>query len=493
MAFLVKYAPLYLLLHITAQFIMRLSFALVASLLFALTGCAVHDVDENKPLAVPEDYYNRYQPTGKTTSKQLSWQEIFTNPQLHTLLNQANKNNYQLREVWLRVQKARQAVSLARSARLPTGTLSLNAQNTDSQTNNTSTNTTAINLVGGIAWEVDLWQRLHSKQKARAWLAQASIYEAGALSLSISGQIIDTWLDIRYATTEQALIKTHLLYQQQLYRTLLAEAQQGSIDGFVLLQQKNAVLGLQQEMVANKKRIAELKNALSLYTGMSQAQLPKQWQPITDSEITTTPLVDPNTLTPSMLLDSRLDVQQTFARLQAADYDIAAALADYWPSVNLSLQTTLSGDTLSSVGDNIKTVGIASITTQLFSLPSLRTKEAQARTDFARAYAQLQHTVRTALKEVEDALIAVDLIARRLRLARLQQQTARELKNQAELKYQAGALTYQELLTYEASYFRHTVTIGTLISNLLKARKNLVLAAGMVRKPTPQIHNQQPQ
>ena len=146
---------------------------LIVSAVLSLSGCGVY-----KPYSRPQvetDGLYRDVPTEDTvTMATLSWRELFTDPQLQTLVEEGLERNTDLRIARLRVEEAEAVLKNARLSYLPS--VSLNPEGGIGRYDGVTTKT--YNLGASAVWEIDIFGKVtNAKRGARAALESSRAYE----------------------------------------------------------------------------------------------------------------------------------------------------------------------------------------------------------------------------------------------------------------------------------------------------------------------------
>lgn len=183
---------------------------------------------------------------------------------------------------------------------------------------------------------------------------------------------------------------------------------------------------------------------------------------------------------PAELLDRRPDLRRAEAALAAATYGVGAALADLYPSLTLTGSVGPTSDTLSDLtrSETVVYNAVASLVSPLFTGGQRRAAVAASRARVEQAAATYAGAVLTALREVEDALVASSSAAERLVHARRRVEEARAADRLARDRYQRGVDTLLRVLETERRVRAAESALLTTTSDLWNARIDLFLALG---------------
>ena len=313
------------------------------------------------------------------------------------------------------------------------------------------------------AYQVDLWGRIQSRVDAEALRAEATHADYHTVSLSLAAEISRTWFSLIEAYAQLDLLDE----QEKSNRNGLkdVELRFGLAGGGSpnVLRQRQLVQSTLEQKIVIRASIEVLEHQLAVLTGQppqSAAYAPGRVLP----ELP--PL--PATGLPSELLNRRPDVRSDFLALAAADRDVATAVTDQFPRLDLTGSLVNSAQN----PDALFRDWFLSIGGQLLG-PIL--DGGQRRAEVARTHAvmyqrfnEYRQTILTALQEVEDALA----------LERYQIQRIDRLNKQLELAAQASDQLRKQFITGDATFLDILSAVQSeqrLQRTLLSARLDLIL------------------
>jgi multidrug efflux system outer membrane protein len=421
---------------------------MAAALAAVLSGCSLTPTTTSPPVALPAHW------NAPATSPQpaADWWRQFADPALERLVTQALAHNLDLELAAARVEEARAVLAGARADQRPTVDLQAQATRRRNADNTGGGLDNAYSVSGRLDYEVDLFGRLRSASTAARARLLESVYTAEALRLSVVTDTVSAYLTL--CATEQQLRITDaaVATRQETVRVETARLRLGA-DSELTLRQAQAQLAAAQAQAASlRDALGGAQSALAVLTGATPQTLIEDVPPAGRFADLALPLPTPPTL-PASLLERRPDIRAALAALRAADADIGAARAQWFPRLDLS--ALLSSDA-AQVGN-------------LFSGPAAGWSVSGALVapllDFGRSEAQLagaqarrrqtetlyRQTVQTAFRDVRDTLTTLTEAQAREQ-AQAQAVTALSRARQlAELRYRAGRGQYLDLLDAERS------------------------------------------
>ncbi|MBU0962098.1 MAG: efflux transporter outer membrane subunit [Proteobacteria bacterium] len=316
-----------------------LLFCLISFLSFS--GCS-HVVEENiHPLVISNSAYTiSSSAPEKVGSSQ--WWLVFNDQLLNEYMQRALAGSFTLQEGYARLKQARSLQKQTDSSMYPSLDGQVSAGSIwDSDGERDDTSGFGVELI----WEVDLWGRLSSAAKAAAFEAKAAEDDVQGLALLLSTEVADTY----YQLIEQSLYR-NLLEQQitanetslDLIKLRFAHGAASLVDVY---QQQELVASVKAQLPLNEARLIILRNRLHVLLG----QAPESTSLSLGQSLPQIPSL-PQLGVPADLLRNRPDLRQLQRELVAADYRVAAAVADRLPSVKIGSSVGLvSGDVLFSL------------------------------------------------------------------------------------------------------------------------------------------------
>jgi len=372
-----------------------LSCLALACLLSACVSMAPHYERPAAPVAAafPAAAASATAPSTGVAPAAQPWQAYFKDARLDQLIAAALANNRDLRVSMLNVEVARAQVGLSRANDFPT----IDLQGTHTRETGIQTiNTVGLAVAG---YELDLWGRVRSLTDAA--LAQLSATEEARKAAQIS--LIASVANAYYAMAgDQALLDVAaqtLGTRSDTLKLIQLRFDNGVASSIDLQLNKSLVETARVAFVAAKRQRALDQNALELLVGGPlPAQLPAApgWDDMALPDV-------PAGLSSDVLL-ARPDVRQAEQQLIAANANIGAARAAFFPTITLTGSYGTASTSLSGLFDHSAWSFIPQVTLPIFDAGrtrnNLRVSEAQR--DIA--VAQYEKAVQVAFRDVADAL-----------------------------------------------------------------------------------------
>jgi multidrug efflux system outer membrane protein len=415
----------------------------------ALAGCTVGPNYHRPPLAAPEQFYGAAGQAQAASVADLPWWEVFQDPTLRSLVEEALQSGYDVKIATARVEEARARFGIAGAASYPQ--VSYQGQEAyehfsgfqPGAPNGGKTANVITVTVPNVSWELDLWGRVRRLTEAARAQYLASEEARRSVVLTLVSEVASAYFDLRQLDEDLEIARRNTAAFHDTY-DLFDKRLQGGLAS--VLDTSNAEASWANEAAqipVLESQIAAKENQLAMLLGRRpgpiQRGAPLFAQPLR-AEI-------PAGL-PAALLERRPDVRQSEQQLAAASAEIGVAQAALFPTISLTgMFGGLSPD-LAQLLRRGKTWSIgAGLTGPIFQGGSLRGQVRLAAAQFEEARAQYEQAVNNAFAEVSTALIALQ----RLAAAEVERQRAtsayREALRLATLRYSSGLAAYFEVIT----------------------------------------------
>ncbi|KWU49276.1 RND transporter [Pseudomonas palleroniana] len=391
------------------------------------------------------------------------WRTMFVDPQLQRLIELGLAHNHDLRLATLNVDAARSMFNIQQSTRLPSVSLDASrtrertlAQGNGGESGREVTNQVAVN-VGTSAFELDLFGRVRSLSDAALARYLASEQGRDAAQISLIGAVADAYFARLLADEQRQLAERTLKDWQQSLKLahLLQSAKQNS--GLDVAQAEGQVASAEADLQARQRAFAQAGNALQLLVGQElPTDLPMA------RELEQQPLVTrlPDGLQSDILL-VRPDIRQAEETLRAANADIGAARAAFFPQVSLTASFGYASTSLGSLFDPSRQVWrfTPQISQPLFQGGRLRAELRLAKVRKSEAVVQYERAIQVAFREVADALAGAATLHQQIKAQSRMVISAQRRVTLSELRYGAGVDGRLELLDSQRQLYSAQQTL----------------------------------
>ena len=421
------------------------------------TGCstAMHAV--RAPVAAPA----RFSESG-TAPLPDKWWESFEDPVLNGLIDQALTNNFDLKTAWDRLSQAEAMARSAGADLFPALDADAGAAQTRFREDGRTSSSRDYTLGLTASYELDLWGRIRASRDAAAFKAQASAQDLRAAALTLSAQVAGTWYQLVEQYGQLDMLDAQITTNAQVLELVTAQFRTGQVGIADMLQQRQLVESNLGEKTQVTAQVKVLDHQLAILLGLPPGQLAT---PRVAALIDLPPM--PQTGLPAELINRRPDIRSAYYTVQAADSDLAGAIADRFPRLSLTAGVDTSGAHTRDLFDNWLATLAANLVTPIIDGGVRKAEVDRTRAVASEALHTYGQTILDALGEVEDALVQEqhrrDFIVSLDKQLKLAGQVIERVRD----RYLQGTVYYQRVLDALLSQ-------QTLQSSLLTARRDLV-------------------
>jgi multidrug efflux system outer membrane protein len=412
-------------------------------------------------------------PTGHATgtgaaAADIGWRDFFVDPDLEQLIALALANNRDLRVAVLGVERARAQYRIQRSERVPT--VAATGALTRSGGEGLSVTNDATATLGVAGFELDLFGRVHNLSEAQLQRYFAQEAARRAAQLSLIAETANAYLTLGADRELQRVARETLANRQHALELTIKRHDLGAVSALDVSQAQTAVETARTDAARYAGQVARDVNALTLLVGapIDKALLP------TSFDLQVSGLGALPAGLPSEVLLRRPDVQQAERLLRAANANVGAARAAFFPSISLTGRAGYSSDELSTVFD--AGTRIWGFTPQL-NLPIFTggrniagLKAANADRDIA--LAQYEKAIQAGFREVADALALTHTLAEQKASQAALVAAATRADELSRVRYESGRDSYLVLLDSQRTLYGAQ---QSLIATQLAEQANRVL------------------
>ena len=425
-----------------------------------LGGCVNLAPDYQRPAAPVAAQWPGAAPAGASQAD-VDWREIFVDARLRDTVARALANNRDLRVAALNVEYQRAQYRIQRAELFP----AVSASAEDTRQRALSDGTTAVSSqysvgLGVSSYELDLFGRLRNLKDAALEDYLALEQTRRSTQISLVAEVASAWMTL---AADQQLLKlardTHAS-QQKTYELVQRSHGLGGESGLSLAQARSTVESARAEAASYASQVEQDRNALELLVGerLDASLLPG------DTGLDAALLVTVPAGLPSSLLQRRPDVLAAEHTLKAANADIGAARAAFFPSVSL---TASGGSASGELSGLFKSGSRAWSFAPSISLPIFDAGSNQAGLDAAKItrdidVANYEKALQTAFSEVADALSVRSHINERLDAQRELTAATDKSYDLSLALYKQGSDSFLEVLDAQRSLYSAQQTLISL-------------------------------
>jgi multidrug efflux system outer membrane protein len=424
---------------------------LAAAVSLWLAGCAIGpDYERPADLPAQEQFRSVLAPQQARSFADLSWAEVFNDPELEAAITTALENNLDLRLAAARVEEFRARSRVTRSYLGP----EIRGVGSTAPSPGTPEDS-SYSLGLSLNWEIDLFGRLRrADEAARAQMLAAEDFQRGVVNALVA-DVASTWFRLRELDAEIGIIERTIRSQQAALDLVRSLKRNGVASGTEELQALSQLSATRAQLPLAEQRRVQAENLLRFLLGGAPG-------PVTRTAFThqlPVPAELPVGI-PAQLLARRPDLRQLENQLHAATANVGIAEASRFPYLSIGL-TSFFGMVSTDLGSLLDGSDPA---TDLFSIgpfvdiPVFQSGRGVANVDVAEAQllqSELAYRrgVLLAYREVADALIVTDKVRSVIEESRIRSEAAARVLVLQEKRYRAGVVSYLEVLDAQRQLF----------------------------------------
>lgn len=461
----------------------------------ALTACAAgpdyQRPELNTPAAFKEvEGWKAAQP--QANIERSVWWTVYGDATLNNLMPQLNAANQNIQAAEARYRQARALVQSARAALLPTvsAKVGLTRSGSNASTSNSSVGARSVASTGistvreatlDASWELDVWGRVRRDIESNTANAAASESDLASARLSTQAELVINYFQLRVLDARQQLFdNTVEAYARSLQMTNNRYTA-GIVSRADVVQAETQWRSAQTQALDNHRQRAQMEHAIAILLGKSPAEFALETQPLAAQPLPAIPPTFPSQI-PSQLLERRPDIAAAEQRVIAANANVGVAQSAYFPTVALSA----SGGYLSNSAGNWLTapnqfwsLGPALATT-LFDGGARSAEKTRSVAAYDETVANYRQTVLAAFQEVEDNLVALDLLQQQAQSQDAAVNAARESVAILSNQYKVGKVAYLNVINVQTIAFSNEATALQILGQRYAASVQLIKALGGV-------------
>ncbi|MBV6417483.1 MAG: Outer membrane protein OprM [Steroidobacteraceae bacterium] len=379
----------------------------------------------------------------------IGWRDFFVDPDLETLIGLALANNRDLRVAVLNVERARAQYRIQRAARVPSiaasGTLTRSGGETLPVTE-------AVGVAAGVVdFEFDLFGRVRNLSQAQLQRYFAQEEARRAAQLSLIAEVANAWLTLGADRELQRVARETLGNREQALVLTKKRHDLGAVSELDVAQAETSVETARADLARYSGLVATDINALTLLAGapIDPALLAAK----VDPEVSGLGALPAGL--PSEVLLRRPDIRQAERLLRAANANIGAARAAFFPSISLTGSVGYASDELSGVFDSGNRVWSFAprVTLPLFTGGRNIANLKSATADRDIALAQYEKAIQAGFRDVADALALTHTLAEQKASQMALLAAATRADELSRVRYESGRDSYLVLLDSQRTLY----------------------------------------
>jgi efflux transporter, outer membrane factor (OMF) lipoprotein, NodT family len=430
--------------------------ACLAALIPALlSGCTLAPKYERPNPALPADWNSGIAAPSQPGAKAQDWRQVVTDAPMSRLIELALANNRDLRVALLQVEKAQAQHEIVRADLFPKidATAGADMNRTPASLSSTGYAVTSRAYSVGLgfsAFELDLFGRLRSLKEQALEQYLSSEASAKSVELTLVAQVATAYMtlasDREHLTLAQEILET----ENASYEVVRNRFENGVANELELAQAQTTVDTAKVSVASYEAQVKADETNLSLLVGMPLS--PELTPAKTLAEIS--PLAPVPAGLPSEVLARRPDVLSAEHTLKAANANIGAARAMYFPTISLTGSYGTSSNEINGLFKNGSQAWtfVPQLTLPIFHAGAIRAGVKSAEADRDITVAQYEKSVQTAFKEVSDALSLGSSLTTQVEAQTSLAKATGKSYELSTLRYENGVDSYLSKLDSQRAY-----------------------------------------
>ncbi len=423
------------------------------SLLLVFGGCNFTPKYTRPAAPIPQAWSGGNGAQGGPRAGDLHWQQYFTNSGMQSVISLALAHNRDLRIAGLNVEKVQAAYSIQRAGLFPTLGVAASGERyrlPSRMQGGPKTVETDVVSFGVLSWELDFFGRIRSlKEQA---LNQFLATEQAKVSAEISLVATVALQYLTYAADRQNLKLAQSTFEtQKSYAELINKSYElGIASELALRQAQSQVESARADVARFEGLVAMDENALNLLVGtpVPADLLPKDLDSVGE-------LADLSAALPSEVLLGRPDILAAEYQLKAANANIGAARAAFFPKISLTGGVgTMSPELSTLFASGTGTWSFSpQISVPIFAGGALRAGLKVSKVSHEIAVVQYEQAIQSAFREVSDGLVRRAALTSQLEAQHGLLDALSAAYRLSEVRYQQGLDAYLSVLVAQQSLY----------------------------------------
>lgn len=445
---------------------------------------------KNREIAMPSSFADSA--TATPTDAAINWREFFNDQYLSALIDTALANNYDAGIALQRIQMAGADVLLSKGALKPyvkavasAGTRRYGDYTMDGAGN---IGTRIYDgrfipkdlpdyLLGAqMSWEVDVWGKLRNRKRAAFQRLLASVEGKNLVVTAIIAQVATAYYDLLAYDRQLAIIDETITLQQNALEIVKVQKEAGMANRLAVEQFEAQLLSIQSMRYETERNILQSEARVNMLLG----RFPQPVQRQKNFTIQSLPQ-HVNAGIPARLLQYRPDIRQAEALLSAANADMAAVKAAFYPSLNITgtagVQAFMPKLLFTTPGGIIYSI-VGGLAAPLLNRSMLNADWRVANASANEALLNYQKTVTNGYTEVNLQMSVMNNLRREFELKQQQVATlTQSIETSGEL-FKTGRSSYLEILIAQQNALKARLELVDVRKEIFGTNVNIYKALG---------------
>ena len=455
----------------------RVVAAVAASL---VTACTMGPNYRQPDVDVPRTF--QYEPQDAANSADTEWWKQFGDPVLDALIVEALANNRNVKVAAANVLQAAGVFMQARSQLFPQVGYDADARRARTSEAGVSPEVarlipnpqTSYQALLNATWEIDLWGRVQRLSEAARANALASDDARRGVILSLVASVATDYVQLRGLDSQLEIAKKTLGTYAESVNLFELQFKYGQVSQLNVAQAQSQYESAAVQIPLIESQIAQAETALSILVGRNPGPIARG-KSVDDLALPTVPAG-----VPSSLLTRRPDLMQSEQTLIAANAQIGAAQALYFPTISLTGAFGSSSSELSNLFKGPARVWsyAGQLTGPIFTFGAVSGQVTQAEAAAEAALQNYRLSIQNSFGDVDNALIATAKLKEQIAAQQRLVAALSDYSRLARMQYTGGYTSYTTVLQAEQSLFPAELNLASMRASMLASSVNIYKAMG---------------
>jgi NodT family efflux transporter outer membrane factor (OMF) lipoprotein len=452
--------------------------ALAAACSLAVLGGCVSvpslQTDSEQKKAVPAEWVTKYASPAETVAAD-AWWKSWNDPFLEGLIDQALKNNTDIRVAQANLRAAAASLTVADADLFP----ALTGTGTGGRSHSQSRGANSAGIALNGSWTIDAGGNLAASKAAEA-LMYSEEASLGDVLVGIAGQVGAAYINAMLNQRQLEIALENAVTQAESLKIAEWRYRAGLVDSTDVDQARTSLAQTEALIPQYRAYVSQYRNTLSRLVGVpaSQIDLPQKGRIPAAPENLAVQI-------PGEVLRGVPAVRVTEMKLLAALAKKTVAESALYPSLQIGGSFGLSASSIGALGDKGTHVSslLGTLTLPIFNAGALRAQVESADAQIEAARANYEASLLLAVSNVEDALNALMSAQSRVKSLTVAVSAAQSAAQQARQNYEAGLQDFTVVLTTQKSLLTVEESKATAEADIAKSLISLYQALGGGWKP----------
>lgn len=413
-----------------------------------------------------------------------AWWHLYRDPLLDQLEARVAASNQNIKAFEAQFREAEAVVQAARAQLFPTVSGSAGVTRSFSGGGHSGISTvpglsggrasTIYTLEGAASWDLDVWGRIRRQVQSDVAAAQVSAADLANATLSAETSLATNYLELRYEDSLQDLLAASVAAYARALQITQNQVEIGTASPADAAAAETQLASTRAALVNVSVARQQFEHAIAVLAGLPPASLSIPHTPLPQ----TVPAVPAGL--PSTLLQRRPDIAAAERQMDAQNALIGVQIAAFYPDITLSASYGWQGGPIGmliSVANRVWSLG-ANATETLFAGGARNAAVAEAEAAYDASVATYRQTVLGALQQVEDALVALRVLAVQETAEAAAVRAAQRSVQITLNEYQAGTVAYTSVITEQTALLSDQQALLSVQEQRLTASVALIAALG---------------